>query len=139
MMTFEINCFDVPWSRTVVLEFPDDPRMLPGSPGHDLRNCDFMISGISRNTCGYLTMVVLDKLALLLPDRRALQNLPGYGAKHFPPGHKSQKYGGPPASGPRHPGNRLPKVKSCPNESFSILVLMIFNVDSYAFDSDRKG
>ena len=52
------------------------------------------------------------------------------GAKHSPPGSKFHKSRHPPASGPGPSEIRISKVKSHPNEAFSIDTLIIFDVDS---------
>ena len=53
-----------------------------------------------------------------------------HGAKHSPPGDIIGKSGGPHATGENPLELQISKVKFHLNEEFSILIIMIFNVDS---------
>ena len=61
---------------------------------------------------------------------RALDPTVSHGAKHSPPGHNIQKSEGPQATGENPSEIHFSKVKSYPNEEFSIPIMTIFNVDS---------
>ena len=55
-----------------------------------------------------------------------------FGAKHSPPGSRIQKSEGCPVARGGPPEIKIPMVKSYPNGAFSILTMMIFDVDSIA-------